>query len=65
MSTQVRVPKVVILGQDGIVRTRFVRRNAASPRYTPKLQDVLMLEGYEALRQVGRKWFHGFIVKEV
>lgn len=65
MQQQVRVSQVVILGQDGIVRTRFVRKNAAPPRYAPLLQDVLMLEGREALRQIGMHWFHGFIVKEV
>lgn len=34
MSNQVRVPKVVIL-EDGVVKTRHVRKNAASPRYAP------------------------------
>jgi hypothetical protein len=65
MRTQVRVPKVVILGQDGIVRTRSTRKNAASPRYAPLLQDVFLLEGREALRLVGMRWFQGFVVKEV
>lgn len=61
MSTQVRVPQVVILGQDGIVRTRHVRKNAAPPRYAPLLQDILMLEGREALRLISQQWFHGFV----
>lgn len=60
MRTQVRVPKVVVL-EDGLVKTRCVRRNAAPARYAPQLQDILMLEGREALRQVGRRWFHGFV----
>ena len=64
MSTQVRVPKVVILEGD-LVKTRFVRKNAAQARYAPHLQGVLMLDGREALRQVGMRWFQGFIVKEV
>ena len=64
MSSQVRVPEVVIL-EDGIVKTRHVRKNAAPARYAPKLQDILMLEGREALRLVGMRWFHGFVVQEV
>lgn len=62
MQQQVRVPKVIIL-EDGVVKTRCVRRNAAPAKYAPQLQDVLMLEGLQALRQIGRKWFHGFVKK--
>ena len=64
MRRRPRVPKVVIL-KDGVVKTRHVRKNAAPAKYDPDLQGVLMLEGPDALRQVGRRWFHGFIVKEV
>ena len=60
MSTQVRVPKVVIL-EDGLVKTRFVRKNAAPAKYAPHLQGILQQEGRKALRQVGMRWFHGFI----
>lgn len=49
MSTQVRVPKVVVL-KNGIVKTRCVRKNAAPAKYDPDLQGVLMQEGQEALR---------------
>ena len=65
MSDQVRVPKVVILEQNGIVKTRCVRKIAAPAKYAPHLQGILMLEGPKALRQVGMKWFQGFVVKEV
>ena len=64
MRTQVRVPQIVILEGD-VVKTRCVRRNAAPARYAPQLQGILMLEGREALRQLGMRWFHGFVVKEV
>lgn len=64
MQQQVRVPQVIIL-EDGVVKTRYVRRNAAPAKYAPLLQDVLMLEGHEALRLVGMRWYHGFVVQEV
>ena len=58
---QVRVPKVVIL-EDGVVKTRYVRKNAAPARYAPQLQGIFLLEGREALRLVGQRWYHGFVV---
>lgn len=64
MSAQVRVPQVIIL-EDGIVKTRYVRRNAAPAKYAPRLQDIFLLEGREALRLVGMRWFQGFVVREV
>lgn len=57
-----RVKKLVIL-DDGVVKTRAVRRRPGPAKYAPDLQGVLMDEGEDALRQVGMKWYQGFVRK--
>lgn len=59
MAKRVRVNRIVIL-DDGIAKTRAVRKRPAPAKYAPELQGILMEEGTEALREVGMKWYHGF-----
>ncbi len=59
MPKQPRVKRIVIL-DDGVVKTRHVRKGAGRAKYAPELQGILMDEGPEALREVGMKWYLGF-----
>ena len=59
MPDKVRVNRIVIL-DEGVVKTRAVRKRPAPAKYAPKLQGILMNEGEDALRQVGMKWYQGF-----
>ena len=60
MSKRFRVNRIVIL-DDGVVKSRAVRKRPAPAKYAPKLQGILMEEGEEALRLVGMKWYQGFV----
>lgn len=62
MPDNVRVPKKVYI-IDGLVYTRAVRTNAAPPAYAPKLQDILLEEGHDALIEVAKRYFQGFVKK--
>ena len=44
-----------------MVYTRTLRKNSAGYKYDPKLQDILLEEGPEALRRVARLYFGGYV----
>jgi hypothetical protein len=57
-----QVNRVVLLDLiEEIVYSRSVRKNSAGYKYDARLQEIFLLEGAEALRQVATRHYAGFM----